>query len=104
MKYAITLLVIGLFSLSAMARMPDASEQVNHLTTLLDLNDDQAAQVTSIISTSHDKAMALMQQLADLREQTDTDIKAVLTSEQAAKFDAMQQRHQERGNHPPERF
>ena len=104
MKYIVTLLIIGLFSVSAMARMPSPDEQVEHLSTLLDLNDEQASQISALLASRQEQAKTLMQQLADLKTQTDTEIKALLTSEQSAKFDELQERHENMGKRPPERF
>ena len=104
MKYALTLLIIGLFSLSAMARMPSPEDRAEHLTTMLDLSEEQATQITAIMSNTQQKALKLMQQLADLRAQTDADIKTLLTEEQAVKFDALQQRKQDMKGPRPERF
>ena len=104
MKYTITLLIIGLFSLSAMARMPEARDQIERLSTILDLSEEQSTQIGTILTANHGKAMALMKQLTELKKQTDTEIKALLTAEQAEKFDTLQQRRERMGGPPAERF
>lgn len=104
MKYTITLLIIGLFSLSAMARMPNASDQIESLSTMLDLSEEQSTQIGTILTANNEKAMALMKQLTELKKQTDAEIKALLTAEQAEKFDTLQQRRERMGGPPAERF
>lgn len=104
MKYTITLLIIGLFSLSAMARMPEASDQIERLSTMLDLSEEQSTQIGTILTANNEKAMALMKQLTELKKQTDAEIKALLTAEQAEKFDTLQQRRDRMGGPPAERF
>lgn len=101
MKYALVLIVIGLFSLSAMARMgAEPDDLAARLTADLNLSEEQATQVTSIMAGKQVQMQKLMQQMAALREETDTAIKAVLTEEQQEKFDALRQKRH--GRHHPQ--
>ena len=95
MKYAIALLAIGLFSLSAMARMPGPDQAVAHLTNVLDLSDEQATRIQAIMTAKQTQFASLLKQMAALHEQTDVEIKAVLTAEQVKKFDALAQQRQQ---------
>ena len=103
MKYALALLMVGLFSLSALARMPGPENRVEHLANALELSDEQTAQVETIVSSKQEQMQKLMQQLATLRQETDTEIKAVLTKEQVEKFESMQ-RNRPQGRGPAQEF
>lgn len=101
MKYALALLMIGLFSLSALARMPGPENMLAHLTSTLNLTDEQVEQVETIITGN--QMQKLMQQMAALRAETDTAIKAVLNEEQLKKFETLQRNRPQRGQ-PPQDF
>lgn len=102
MKYALAFLMIGLFSLSALARMPGPDNMLAHLTSTLDLTAGQAEQVEAIITGKQEKMQKLMQQMAALRAETDTAIKAVLNEEQLKKFETLQRNRPQRGQRPQE--
>lgn len=103
MKYALALLMIGLFSLSALARMPGPENMLAHLTSALNLNDEQVEQVETIITGNQTQMQKLIQQMAALRAETDTAIKAVLNEEQLKKFETLQRNRPQRGQ-PPQDF
>ncbi len=105
MKYVFSFLVIGVLSLSAMARATETDGRVERLTTVLNLTEEQSAQVESIMASKQIQMQKLMQQMAALRDETDTAIKAVLTEEQQEKFDALRDQHNgRRGPHQPPQF
>jgi periplasmic protein CpxP/Spy len=83
------------------------------LTKALTLTDDQQTKIKPILEDEHQKMQALFQdnsvqqadkrtKMKDIRDAANTAIKAVLTPDQATKFDAllaqMQQQRQNRGN------
>ena len=65
-----------------------AEKRVERMTKTLDLNAEQKTKIEAIFKAQQEKAKAL-------HEETDASVKAVLTPEQATKFDVMQEKRQE---------
>lgn len=65
-----------------------AEKRVERLTKELSLNSEQKTQVETILNEQQQKFKAV-------REETHASIKAVLTPEQATKFDALREKRQE---------
>ena len=81
--------------------MPSVDEQLNHLSTKLNLTDDQKTQIKPILQDQQDQMAKLMSNPPDSREEThakmrdiheksNAKIRAVLTDDQKAQFDKMQ--------------
>lgn len=94
-----------LISVGAMAQggnmQERAQQQVEQLKTELSLTDEQVARLKEINSKNAEEMRELrnnasgdrnqmMQQMRELRKNRDTEIRAMLTEEQAAKFDELQ--------------
>lgn len=102
MKYALALVAIGLFSLSALARTPaDATQRLQQLTSTLELSEEQRTQLESILTQHQAQMQKLMQQMAALRDETDGSIKSVLTEEQQEEFEALKNQHSQRHHRAP---
>ena len=65
-----------------------AGKCVEHLTKTLDLNAEQKTKIEAIFKAQQEKFKAL-------QDETHASVKAVLTPEQATKFDAQQEKRQE---------
>lgn len=67
--------------------------KVEHLDSKLDLTDEQKSRVESIIESKHQQAKAIFEEsrpkMEALKKSTDTEIRAILTPEQQAKFDKL---------------
>jgi len=91
--------------------MPTVEERVQHLTKKLNLTDDQQTKVKSILENQQSEANSLRQDTSlsqqdrrakfmQIHQTTQQSIRDVLTDEQKAKFDQMQEQRQEKmGNH-----
>lgn len=66
----------------------DSSQRVERLSKELGLNDEQKTKVTAIFEAQKEKFKAL-------HDEMDASLKAVLTPEQMAKFEAHKAKHQE---------
>ncbi|MCD8739167.1 hypothetical protein LT679_01020 [Mucilaginibacter roseus] len=78
-------------------------DRAKQLQTQLKLNDDQTAKVTAIYKTQFTKMDSIRKAGGDFRssmrplmDSTNKQVKAVLTTEQAAEFDKMQQERMNR--------
>lgn len=85
----------------------DPDEQLKHMTKQLDLTSDQQNQIRPILQDRQQKMQALWQnqslsredrhsQMMAIRQDSDTRIQAVLNDQQKQKYQAMQERMQER--------
>lgn len=67
--------------------------KVEHLDSKLDLTDEQKTRVESILESKHQQAKAIFEEsrpkLQALKKSTDTEIRAILTPDQQAKFDKL---------------
>jgi Spy/CpxP family protein refolding chaperone len=86
------LLALSVLPLTAFAE-PDmdnnmAEKRVERMTKTLDLNAEQKTKIEAIFKAQREKFKAL-------QDETHASIKAVLTPEQATKFDAQQEKRQE---------
>ena len=90
-KLLIGLLLALSVPLTAMAA-PDmdavTGKRVEHLTKTLSLNNEQKTKIEAIFNEQQQKFKAL-------KDETHASVKAVLTPEQATKFDVMQEKRQE---------
>ncbi len=88
-------------------QMPSVDEQLQHLTKKLNLSDDQQPKVKAILEDQHTKMEALHNdssiaredkfgKMRDIRQGSDTQIKAILNEDQQKKFDKMQQEQHDR--------
>ena len=100
-------IVVGVSSMSHAQGRPQRSpeEQAAQMKTTLGLNDDQTAKITTIYKAqaasrdSLQKAGGDMRTgFAPIRTATNAKIKAILTADQATKFEAMSQRGGRGGN------
>ena len=80
-----------------------AQHRVEKLTRILELTPEQQAQVQHVTDDCTARRKALRDQLEALRQEEDTQIKALLTPDQQAKFDQWQQRKEERRKEHMER-
>ena len=92
---------------------PGASQKLAHLDRALDLSDEQARQLLDVLQAAEAEREALHAQAMDafqpeicaLRQTTEAEIRAILTTEQIATLEQLQQeragRH-ERRRGPPE--
>jgi len=98
--------------------MPNADDQLKHLTGKLNLSDDQQAKLKPILEDQHKQMQQIwsdnslsrqdrFNRMRELRESTDTQIKSVLNEDQQKKFDEMREEqrshmrhHMEKGNQP----
>ena len=94
--------------------MPDPAQRTKELTKHLNLTADQQTKVLSIFQSEQSQMEAARQdtsasqpdrhaKMMDLRKTTDTQVRALLDSNQQKKWDEMQARRQQWGHHgPPE--
>lgn len=82
---------------TARTRPPSREQIVNDLTQQLQLTPDQQTQIASIIDATRSQVHALYvpvdAQHEQLRQQGRAKIRAILTSDQQTKFDALMQRN-----------
>jgi hypothetical protein len=88
-------------------KRPSVDKQVKHLTKALKLSDDQQAKVRSALEDQHKQMEQIrsdsslsrdnrISKMKEIRDSTNTQIKAVLNDDQQKKFDELQQKHQKR--------
>lgn len=77
----------------------DPERQLDMMTERLSLTDTQVTQVQAILEATQTERDALREQMQALRDSTDTQIKAILTDDQVATLESMQQRHQRGSRH-----
>jgi periplasmic protein CpxP/Spy len=95
-------------------QMPSTDEQLKHMTKKLDLTADQQPKVKAILDDQHAKMEALhndssmsredkFPKMREIHENSNTQIKAILTDDQQKKFDKMQEEQHDRMGHqgPP---
>jgi hypothetical protein len=94
--------------------MPDPAQRTKELSKHLNLTADQQTKVLSIFQSEQSQMEAARQdtsasqpdrhaKMMDLRKTTDTQVRALLDSNQQKKWDEMQARRQQWGHHgPPE--
>jgi len=86
-------------------KMPTADEQLQHMTKVLNLTDDQQAKIKPILEERQQKMSALMQdnslsredrhaKFRDVRSSSSQQIRAILTPEQQKKMDEMRSKHE----------
>lgn len=73
-----------------------ADRMLDKMTEKLELTDGQRAQVEQIFEQQRPKMEAIHEQMKALREETDTQIKGVLTPEQLTQYEKMQKKRQEK--------
>jgi Spy/CpxP family protein refolding chaperone len=73
-----------------------ADEMLANMREKLDLSDAQAASINTILDNSSKQMNDIHMEKRELRQQLDTEIKAVLNDQQQAKFDAMRQQRKEK--------
>ncbi len=88
-----------MIALTAYAGSMDGSRMMKGLTNKLDLTTEQQAQVKQIFEAKRPQMEALHQQMKALRDETDTEIKAILTTDQLKKFEEMQAKRKEKREH-----
>ena len=93
-KLFFTLLVASL-SLSSFASEYSERHQ-DRMIKKLDLNAQQSEQIQAIFDSKSEQRKELRQQMLTLREQTNSEIKAILTPEQLDKFQQMQKNNQKK--------
>lgn len=85
----------------------DPNQQVQRLAKRLNLTQDQQNQILPILTNQHQQMQSIMndsslsnkdrrEKMRTLREQTDTQVKAVLTDSQKQQYEQMQQQQRER--------
>lgn len=90
--------------------MPSVDDQLNHLSSKLNLTDDQKTQIKPILQDQQDQMAALMSnnsasreethaKMRDIHEKSNAKIRAILTDDQKAKFDKMQSERRGRMGH-----
>lgn len=108
MKNMLTALLFIVISLPALAESHDGKRQgppapekiVSHMTSKLDLSDEQASQILQILESKKPQAEASREQHRELREQIRGEISAVLTEQQRDKFEEIhEQRMAKRKQH-----
>jgi len=90
--------------------MPSADDQLKHLSTMLNLSDDQQAKLKPILEDQHKQMQQLwndnlmsrqdrFSKMRELRENADTQIKGVLNDDQQKKFDQMREEQRSHMRH-----
>ena len=77
----------------------DPKQRAEALTKKLHLTDPQRAQVEQIMSEYHDRAQSLHDQMEAMHKEKHDKIRAVLTPEQQAAFDKMDEEKEEHEHH-----
>lgn len=85
---------------------PGAEQQLSRLDQALDLSDEQSAELLAVLQAAeagrqalHERVMAeLRPEICTLMQDTDADILAVLTPEQAATWQQMKEERRQRQN------
>jgi len=90
--------------------MPSVDDQVDHLSSKLNLTDDQKAKIKPILQDQQDQMSQLMSnppssreetraKMRDIHQKSSAKIRALLTDDQKAQFDKMQaERHGHMGH------
>jgi len=84
--------------------MPSVDDQLNHLSSRLNLTDDQKSQIKPILQDQQDQVAQVMSnssgsreethaKMRDIHEKANAKIRTILTDDQKAKFDKMQSEH-----------
>ncbi len=87
--------------------MPSVTEQLSEMTKRLKLTDAQKPQVKAILEDQHDQMKQLMEnssgsrednraKMREIRDNATAKIRDLLTDEQKAKFDKMEEEHRQR--------
>ena len=85
-----------MIALTAYAGSMDGGRMMKGLTNKLDLTTQQQEQVKQIFEAKRPQMEALHEQMKALREETDSEIKAILSKDQLEKFEKMQEKRQEK--------
>lgn len=97
MKTVIALIISAAIAIPVLAMPPgDGSHMLKGLTRHLDLTEEQQAQVKSIFEAKKPRMEALREQMKALKEETDGEIKAILTPEQVKEFEALQEKRKQK--------
>jgi periplasmic protein CpxP/Spy len=84
--------------------MPSVDDQLDHLSSKLNLTDAQKPQVKTVLQDQQDQMAKLMSsnsgshedmhaKMRDIHEKSNAKIRAILTDDQKAQFDKMQSEH-----------
>ena len=97
MKSLIAFLISATIAIPVLAMPPgDSSHMLKGLTRHLELTQEQQTQAQAILDSKKPQMEALRKKMKALREETNGEIKAILSEEQVVKFEAMQERRKER--------
>lgn len=97
MRTVIALVLGAIIAIPVLAMPPGNGEHMlKGLTRHLDLTEEQQAQAQAIFEAKKPKMEALREQMQALRDETDSEIKAILTPEQATEFEAMKAKRKEK--------
>ena len=97
MKTVIALIISAAIAIPVLASPHgDGSHMMKGLTRHLDLTEEQQAQVQAIFEAKKPRMEAIHEQMKALKEETDSEIKAILTPEQQKQFEAMQEKRKEK--------
>lgn len=72
-----------------------SEKRLDHLKKKLNLTDEQQKKIQSIQESKREKKKAIHEQMKALHDETQAEIRAVLTPEQQAKFDEMKANRKE---------
>lgn len=83
---------------------PSAEKHLAHLDSALDLSDEQSAELLEVLQAAEDEREALHQAMMEqyrpeicaLRDATEAEIAGILTPEQAAQFEDLQEGRKDR--------
>ena len=95
---AMAVLVAGACSLPAAseknagANPQRIQKHVEYLTKKLDLTNDQINFIQALLLQKHKRMEEVRKEMRLIRQQTDTEIKSLLTNEQKAKYEKMESR------------
>lgn len=99
-KLLVTAATIGaLIAVPAMACPKDGKpggRMKQHLVSKLELTEEQQTQLDGIFEANQPKRDAIREQMEALREETQTQIKSILSAEQLEEYEAMQERREKR--------
>jgi LTXXQ motif. len=95
MRTFIALIISAVIAIPVLASPHgDGSHMLKGLTRHLDLTEEQQTQVKAIFEAKKPRMEAIHEQMKALKEETDSEIKAILTPEQQKQFEAMQEKAQ----------
>ena len=89
---AVTLAIFSTVSLAG----ADADKRMQRMINKLELSEEQAAQVATVMANQRAKRQDIRQQMEALREDTRDQMSGILTVEQLQQFDRMYQRKKEK--------